>query len=155
MCPRSWPERDCLKSSAWICYRNIPASEASQLTALAVSDPLWRQRWIPSISWGQYADRRWNGLHQQAERDDQQRKACAGSMDVGLEPGFICHVASVALLRVSCRIESRIATTTVAFPLHTSERPQHHPPPSTASLIANFNGRLRFASEGFFTGRPY
>ena len=46
----------------------------------------------PSQFWGSC---RKDGLNQQAERNDQQREACARRVDVGLEPGFICHAVSV------------------------------------------------------------
>ena len=46
---------------------------------------------------GHHTDRCRDGLNQQAERDDQQREACARGVDVGLEPGFVCHPVSLAL----------------------------------------------------------
>ena len=61
------------------------------LAALAIPDSLRRQRWIPTSSRGQYTDRRRDGLNQHAERNHQQRQACAGSVDVGLEPRFVWH----------------------------------------------------------------
>ena len=39
----------------------------------------------------QHTDHGRYGLNQQAERDNQQREACAGRVDVGLEPGYLCH----------------------------------------------------------------
>ena len=66
-------------------------SRACQLAALAIPDSLRRQRWIPTSSRGQYTDRRRDGLNQHAERNHQQCKACAGSVDVGLEPRFVWH----------------------------------------------------------------
>ena len=62
-----------------------------QLAALAIPDSLRRQRWIPTSSRGQQTDRRRDGLNQHAERNHQQRQACAGSVDVGLEPRFVWH----------------------------------------------------------------
>jgi len=67
------------------------------LAALAIPDSLRGQRWVPATPGGQHADRRRDGLKQQAKRNDQQGKACAGGVDVGLEPGFLSHVISLAL----------------------------------------------------------
>jgi len=67
------------------------------LAALAVPDPLRRQRWVPASPGGQHADRWRDGLEQQAKRNDQQGEACAGGVDVGLEPGFLSHLISLAL----------------------------------------------------------
>ena len=36
-------------------------------------------------------------MKQQAKRNDQQSEACAGGVDVGLEPGFMSHAISVPL----------------------------------------------------------
>ena len=68
------------------------------LAALAESDPLRRQRWVPTSPGGQQADRCRDGLKQQAKRNDQQSEACAGCVDVGLEPGFMSHAPSVPLI---------------------------------------------------------
>jgi hypothetical protein len=70
-------------------------SGKSPLAALAIPDSLGRQRWIPTSSWGQQTDSGGDCLNQQAERNDQQRESCARRMDVGLEPGFICHAVSL------------------------------------------------------------
>jgi len=67
------------------------------LAALAIPDSLRRQRWVPASPGGQHADRWRDGLKQQAKRNDQQGKACARGVDVGLEPGFLSHVISLAL----------------------------------------------------------
>ena len=37
-------------------------------------------------------------MKQQAKRNDQQREACAGGVDVGLEPGFVRHATSLPLI---------------------------------------------------------
>ena len=55
----------------------------------------FRKRAIATRPRGHDTDRQRDGLNQHAECNDQQRKACAGLMDVGLEPGFICHAVSV------------------------------------------------------------
>ena len=73
-----------------ICKHN-DVKRVCQLAALAIPDSLRRQRWIPTSSRGQYTDRRRDGLNQHAERNHQQCKACAGSVDVGLEPRFVWH----------------------------------------------------------------
>ncbi|AHF64621.1 hypothetical protein Syncc8109_2296 [Synechococcus sp. WH 8109] len=36
-------------------------------------------------------------MKQQAKRNDQQSEACAGGVDVGLEPGFMSHEISLSL----------------------------------------------------------
>ena len=74
--------------SSTICKQD-DVKRVCQLAALAIPDSLWRQRWIPTSSRGQHTDRRRDGLNQHAERNDQQRKASAGSVDVGLEPRFV------------------------------------------------------------------
>ena len=70
-------------------------SGKSPLAALAIPHSLGGQRWIPASSRGQHTDHRRDGLHQQADRDNYQRDACARRVDVGLEPGFVCHAVSV------------------------------------------------------------
>ena len=73
------------------------ASNAQASAALAIPDPLWRQRGVPPRPRGHHTDRCRDGLNQQAERDDQQRESCAWGVDVGLEPGFVCHSVILAL----------------------------------------------------------
>ena len=73
------------------------ASNARASAAFAIPDPLRRQRAVPARPRGHHTDRCRDGLNQQAERDDQQREACARGVDVGLEPGFVCHAVSLAL----------------------------------------------------------
>ena len=77
--------------------RSASASNARASAALAIPDPLRRQRGVPARPRGHHADRCRDGLNQQAERDDQEREACARGVDVGLEPGFVCHAVSLAL----------------------------------------------------------
>ena len=55
----------------------------------------FRKRAIATRPRGHDTDRQRDGLNQHAECNDQQRKACTGRVDVGLEPGFICHAVSV------------------------------------------------------------
>ena len=91
--------RSLLRPSA---YQTSPqlarsACNARALAALAIPDPFRRQRAVPARSWGHHTDRCRDRLNQQAERDDQQREACARGVDVGLEPGFVCHSVSLAL----------------------------------------------------------
>ena len=73
-----------------ICKHN-DVKRVCQLAALAIPDSLRRQRWIPTSPRGKDTDRRRDGLNQHAERNHQQRQACAGSVDVGLEPRFVWH----------------------------------------------------------------
>ena len=77
--------------------RSASASNARASAALAIPDPLRRQRGVPAKPRGHHADRCRDGLNQQAERDDQEREACARGVDVGLEPGFVCHAISLPL----------------------------------------------------------
>ena len=69
-----------------------------KLAALAIPDSLRRQRWIPARPRGKDTDRRRDGLNQHAECNDQQRKACAGSVDIGLEPRFVWHAGKLRLV---------------------------------------------------------
>ena len=85
------------------------------LAALAIPHSLGGQRWIPASSRGQHTDHRRDGLNQQAESDNQQRKTCAGRVDVGLEPGFICHTVSV---EQTVSIEFRLITFTTVMGSH-------------------------------------
>ena len=91
--------RSLLRPSA---YQTSPqlarsASNTRASAALAIPDPFRRQRGVPARPWGHHADRCRDGLNQQAEGDDQQRESCARGVDVGLEPGFVCHAVSLAL----------------------------------------------------------
>ena len=56
--------------------------------------------------WCCHADRHGDCLSNHADRYHQQRKACAGGVNVGLEPGFVCHVVSVALTVSTDRTET-------------------------------------------------
>ena len=91
--------RSLLRPSAYETSQQLArsASNARASAALAIPDPFRRQRAVPARSRGHHTDRCRDGLNQQAERDDQQREACARGVDVGLEPGFVCHAVSLAL----------------------------------------------------------
>ena len=67
------------------------------LDTLAVSEPLKRERCVPTSPRGQHADRSWDGLKRQAKCNRQQREVCAGGVDVGLQAGFMGHEVSWAL----------------------------------------------------------
>ena len=79
-------------------HLNFDYVKAPSLASLAISDSFWRHRWIPTSSWGQYTDGGGDGLNQQAERNHQQRKSCAWSVDVGLEPRFVWHAGEFGLI---------------------------------------------------------
>ena len=69
------PERDCevmrLATTALPALTVTRAYKKSLLAALAILDPLRRQRWGLASLRGQHTDRRRDGLNQQAERYDQ------------------------------------------------------------------------------------
>ena len=73
-------------------------------------------------------------MNQQAECDHQQREACAGGVDVGLEPGFVCHVISLALIVSSNRSHS-LRQTDPAVAADMGPRPGRSPPERDAFCI--------------------
>ena len=91
--------RSLLRPSAYQISPQLArsASNARASNALAIPDSFRRQRAVPAWPRGHHTDRCRDCLNQQAERDDQQREACARGVDVGLEPGFVCHSVILAL----------------------------------------------------------